>query len=258
MSIHRIHHRRGLTLMELVVVLLVLVLLAALIIPRVTGISEQAKSATNTDLVSEVNRAVSTYEARFGASPRTWDNIVPVGGTAVYTKLHPNLTPLLTVLELDANQAQSLTDAGIQGFMTVNESATGAPSDAASNDYAPVATGLSLPALVKQSFTGHGSTFLDRAFNVLPVFGAGGTSTPNPNEYVVLGIGLSSTLRGTSIMDAATVSSADPTQYYARMLCVYRIPPTGSATSFPAQYVGSFLPDGTCQKDNIDKYNTAN
>lgn len=47
--------RSGFTLMELLVVLAVLALLAALIIPRIVGVTGQAQSATNANILAGIN-----------------------------------------------------------------------------------------------------------------------------------------------------------------------------------------------------------
>jgi prepilin-type N-terminal cleavage/methylation domain-containing protein len=256
-SVLSVRHRAksaGLTLIELIVVIAVLAVLAALIVPRLSGVTNQADSAAKMDLVTEINKAVTTYEARNRTHARTWDNLVPQSGTALFTKLNPSLVPRLTVLTLDAVQAKSLTDAGITGAMTVSETAATLPSDAAVSDHTMVATGAKFPAIVKQTWAGHGSTFLDKAFNVLPTFPGG---VPPTTEFVVLGVGQSSTLRGSVMTDAPIVHAANPMKYYARMLCVFRVPATGATVGFPAQYVGSFMPDGTCAKDNADAYLTS-
>lgn len=253
--------RAGLTLIELVVVVAILAVLAALIVPRLNGVTKQADAATKMDFVVETNKAVTTYETRNRRHAPTWDNLVPRSGTALFSKLNPGLVPKLKVIALDAVQAKSLVDTGIMGAMTVSESATALPSDAAVSDYTAVAAGANFPAIVKDtSWAGHGSTFLDRAFNVLPTFSSGGsgmTTTPPTDEFIVLGIGQSSSLRGSVITDAAIVQAADPARYYARMLCVYNIPAAGASVGFPAQYVGSFMPDGTSAKDNADAYTTS-
>lgn len=243
--------RSGLTLLELVVVLMILAALAALVIPRLSGISDVTNSAVNSSTAADMNRIVATYESRFGKSPATWDGIVS-GGT-LYSKLHPDLSSKLSVLTLTAIQAESLTSAGVQGLMVVDPAYTGSPSDSARTAYSPIATGLQIAKITKEPWAGHGSTFLDRAFNVLPSFGPTGP-VENPNEYVVLGVGLSSSLRGSQLHDAPIVPAADPTQYYARVLCVYKVPPTSSTTGFKAQFVGAFLPDGTCINDNVNKF----
>lgn len=42
------------------------------------------------------------------------------------------------------------------------------------------------------------------------------------------------------------------------MLVVYKIPIAGATDIFPAEYVGSFLPDGTSLRSNVDSFNSSN
>jgi prepilin-type N-terminal cleavage/methylation domain-containing protein len=216
--------RSGLTLLELVVVLVILAALAALVIPRLSGVADQTNSAVNMSVVADLNRAVATYETRFDKAPGTWDGLVPQSGTALYSKLHPDLASKLTGLTLDAVQAKSLTDAGVTGMMVVDPAYDGAPSDAAISSFAPVATGAKVPTIIKETWAGHGSTFLDRAFNVLPSFGRR-TSRRNPNEYVVLGVGLSNSMRGSTLTRSADHSVGRPDPLLRpRALCLQNSP----------------------------------
>jgi hypothetical protein len=40
------------------------------------------------------------------------------------------------------------------------------------------------------------------------------------------------------------------------MLCIFMVP-AEAATTFPAKYVGCFLPDGTALRNNLDKYHNS-
>lgn len=242
-------NRAGLTLLELVVVIAILAALAALIVPRLSGIRDQTDASVNMSLVGDLNRSIATYEHRFLKSPGTWDGLVPQAGSTLYSRLHPELASKLTVVTLTATQAQSLIDAGITDLVVVDPAYTGSPSDSAIDDFVTIAAGTKVPVLFKEAWTGHGTTFLDRAFNV---------QSSNPNEFVVLGVGMSSSLRGSAVHDAPIVQSVDPLLYYARALCVYKIPSSADTVGFKALYVGSFLPDGTCVSDNSQKFNAAN
>ena len=78
------------------------------------------------------------------------------------------------------------------------------------------------------------------------------------NEFVVLGLGPSTTLRGTTVAEVPLVQSADPTHNYARVLCVYMIPNSGSGVAvFPAEFLGCLLPDGSSRTANIEQYNNS-
>jgi prepilin-type N-terminal cleavage/methylation domain-containing protein len=258
----RRYARRGLTLLELVVVLVILAALAALIVPRLSGLSSQSTSATNAATVEEVNRAVQMFEARYGndTSKRLngWDSLLNSSNT-FYSKLHPNLTqttdvmkPILQITTLDAVQVQSLKDAKITGLHDADESRVCAPSDN-STVFKSIATSAQVVTLSKSPVaSGHGSTFIDNAFSI-DQFKAN-----YANEFIVIGLGGPTSLKGSTITEIPLVQSADPSKYYARVLCVFMIPPAGSTTSFPAQYVGCFLPDGTSLRSNVDKFNSNN
>lgn len=265
--------RAALTLIELVVVLVVLSVLAALIVPRLSGVQSQANSAAGASVIADVNRAASLFENRYGSAPTGNDGLLlSNSSSAFYDKLHPNLqttisatsNPLLPILypvTLNATQAASLKAAGITSAHynddSTGKNATGMPSDSGVN-WGSVAEGKNVAGLyiplntgTTVAWTSHGSTFPDRAFNLNP-FNAGKTDT-----FVVFGVGQPGSLRGATLIESPIVQSADPTKYYARVLLVYRIPGTGTTTSFPAQYVGAFGPDGTSINDNVRSFNNA-
>lgn len=266
-STHPIGGRRlGLTLIELVVVLVILAALAGLIVPRLSGVTSQASSSTNATLVDDVNRSVGLFETRYGKQPSGWDSLLN-SSDGYFSKLHPSMTqttdvtkPNLQIVALDAAQAQSLKDAGISGFHDADETRVALPSDN-STVFRAMADGKKVVMLVKTPIAtgaGHGSTFIDRALNLnqyrkdpkgVPVFN---------HEYVVVGLGGPTSIRGAAMTEIPVVQSADPTQYYSRVICVYRIPAAGATTTFPAKYVGCFLPDGTSLRQNIDNFNIAN
>jgi Tfp pilus assembly protein FimT len=272
LSFHRPATRRvGLTLLELVVVVVILAILASLVIPRLGGLTSQASTATAADLIADVSRAVSLFETRnSGKAPNGWDGILNGPTGSLYSKLHPNLTnttnvalPKLSTLSLSAIQAQSLADAGITFLHYNSESTatyTGLPSDSGVS-WAQLATGTNVAQLLVQGtadgWTTHGSTFADRAFNLNP-FNYGPQSPLNgQRSFVVFGVGQPCSIRGNTLQEAPIVQAADPARYYARMLCVYMIPGPNSTTSFPAQFVGVFSPDGTSVNDNVNKFTAA-
>jgi prepilin-type N-terminal cleavage/methylation domain-containing protein len=252
--------RLGLTLLELVVVVLILAVLAALVVPRLSGVVTQSNSAANAAVIDEVNRSVQLFETRFGKQPQGWDSLMNTNGT-LYSKLHPNVTqtadqtkPSLQIATLTDMQAASLNAAGIFGFHDAVETRTdGGPSDN-STQWHSIASGAKVVTLVKVPVTtGHGSTFIDKAFSIDQY-----KSNWN-NEYVVVGLGGPTSLKGATMSEIPLVQSANPAKYYSRVMCVYMVPGTlSTATSFTAQFVGSFMPDGTSLRSNVDAYNGAN
>jgi len=255
MNFYCTSRRAGLTLIELVVVMVILAAIAALVIPRVSGISSQSAFATNAAIVADVNNAVSMYETRNnGKHPVGWDSLLN-STDAYFTKLNPKLTAaspaLLQIVSLDDGQAKSLQDAGITGFHDADESRVANPSDN-STVFRFLSSGKKVVTLVKTPIaSGHGSTLIDNALNINQY-----KSNWN-NEFVVCGLGGPTGLKGTAMREIPLVQSAEPNKYYSRVLCVYMIPAAGATTTFPAQYVGCFLPDGTSLRQNVDKFNTA-
>lgn len=265
MNVREPRLRAGLTLLELVVVLVILAALAALVVPRLSGVVAQSSAATNANIVDDVNRSVGLFEARYGKQPSGWDSLLS-SSDAYFTKLHPNLTqttdvtkPKLQIGTLDAGQAQSLQLAGITGFHDADEARVAPPSDN-SSVFRFLSTGKKVVMLVKDSITaGHGSTFIDKAFSINQYRKDGrGKQVLADYEYVVVGLGGPTSIKGMTMQEIPLVQSANPVQYYARVLCVYRIPLAGATDVFPAEYVGSFLPDGSSLRSNVDNFNSSN
>ncbi|MBA4019321.1 MAG: hypothetical protein C0483_19315 [Pirellula sp.] len=240
--------RDGLTLLELVVVLAILVVLAGLIVPIISGLGYQTNAATNATVADDVSRAVRTYYGRFDAQPTGWDSLLNTSG-ASFGKLHSLLPPLLaTPIELTPVQAQSLTEAGIYGVYDADESLAANVAHATPR---PLAAGGKVQVLSRTN----AATLLREAF---------GLNTGHPdllanNEFVVLGLGAFSNMRGSAIAEVPLVQSADPTHHYARVLCVYMIPSSTAAAQdkFPATFLGCVLPDGTSRTANIEQYNNS-
>jgi prepilin-type N-terminal cleavage/methylation domain-containing protein len=235
--------RRGLTLIELVVVLAILVVLSGMVVPLIDGLGHQTNASTNATLVGDVNRAVRTYHARFDETyPNGWDSLLDAGG-GLFNKLHPALTstssPLLQAATLTADQARSLAErSGIRAVYVHDAT----PPNATLTTTVSLTTGVKVAVL-------NSAAFANEAFNVNHLDNVSPT-----DEYVVLGLGANTTIRSAVMTDVPLVSSADPNAYYARVLCVFMIPGEGEEW-FPAKYVGCFLPDGTSLRNNIDNYN---
>src|SRR5580692_5139456 len=72
--------RPGLTLMELVVVLMVLVALAGVLVPMLPSMLTRAHVAAHTTNVTELTKVIMEYQALNNGFPDQWDSLTD-GGT---------------------------------------------------------------------------------------------------------------------------------------------------------------------------------
>jgi len=235
--------RRGLTLLELVIVLTILVALSGMAIPLIDGFGHQSNAAVNATIVGEVNRAIGVHEARFEKHASGWDSLLNTGGS-MFSKLHASLSAVLQVTTLTAAQVQSLQDAGIANIFDADESAAPNAPNTSSRNFV---VGGKVATLTKP---GAGAAIL------LDAFGINESTTDWPNEFVVFGLGSGTTLKGVSMMEIPLLQSVDPSLYYSRAVCVFVIPPAAGPT-FPARYIGCFMADGSTMRMNMATYNQA-
>jgi competence protein ComGC len=249
-----VSRRRALTLIELVVVIAILVALSGLIIPMVQGLGFQTNAATNATVVDDVNRAIGIYATRFDAHPAGWDSLLNGSGTTsikVHSSLRLASPALVQQLTLTAQQVESLQRSGIYHVHDSDES-TGDPN-LSIETARPLATGGKVLQLTMDTSGSSRRPVLDGGFRVHQF-----QDGDEDNEFVVLGLGRWSSMQGASTMQVPLIQSADPTNNYARVCCVYMVPSSSStATVFPARYVGCFLPDGSTARDNISRYNNS-
>ncbi len=126
-TIKQISHQAGLTLIELTVVLLVLVGLAGLTVPYISGFMANTSSATGAFTVSDLNNSLQLYQNQTNALPNNLDLLALASGSpssAVdttidsYVMMYPgsqpmNWTTASTNLTTNTNISNSLIKAGI-------------------------------------------------------------------------------------------------------------------------------------------------
>jgi prepilin-type N-terminal cleavage/methylation domain-containing protein len=246
--------RNGLTLMELIVVLMILVALAGIIIPMLPSMLTRAHVATHTTNVTEITKLIITYQATHTGFPDQWDAMTngttminymaggtmdpqtpPPGGQAggVFTQSNP------TQGELNALNAAGIGKVHMQ-------LATPGGTDWAGNAFDPTFANYSAaPTAPTTIGTSTALVYIDPQANgtALTFIQQNYPSWSQTGRYIALGIGPRCTMIGTNAVQApvhfSDTPDASPAFSYARFVAIFKV----SDTSAPggvnmAQLVG--------------------
>jgi len=117
----------GMTLIELTVVLLVLVGLAGLLIPYVSGFVTKTHDSTGSSNIQALNNAMARYEVEhYDNFPDNMDSLINATTNTVYQKMMGEMmgTSYLTPLQLNGAKAKALGDIGIKNLMLMDDAVT--------------------------------------------------------------------------------------------------------------------------------------
>lgn len=230
--------RRGLTLLELVVVLVILVALAGILVPMMPGMLSRARVAEQSTNAAELLKAWQIFQATNTNHyyPDRLDSLVDSSGAgeaAVYTKLPgkdvsglftvETLTQLATAVSTTDSPVTAATlvdrvrNLGMQNVYAMDSSTTNAT-------FEPYGTGVTQPTAISLG----ASTNLVRLSSI-PVNEK--LNAPADGVYVVLGIGSRCTIVGYGGIANAPIHASDeadtnPIDYYARYGVVFNLKPT--------------------------------
>jgi prepilin-type N-terminal cleavage/methylation domain-containing protein len=251
--------RKAMTLMELVVVIGIMALLAAITIPKLIDVFERSRSGTQAYSIAEASRMIETHYGVYKKYPDGWDALTDSGGK-MYSKLSPNLIgttavpqTFFTIHTLTDSQISSLSRVGI-GHMFLHD-ATSLPSDSGTDrrhfgdgsghdGTANIRTVLALDETVGSD----GYRLLVDEFNMTP---NNSTALLTNNVFIVVGFGPKCTAVQSVVQGAPLMEHLDPAKYYSRALAVFQVPVTSGAS---ARFVGVFGPDGRTLKSSISDY----
>jgi type II secretory pathway pseudopilin PulG len=261
---NKMTRQAGMTLIELTVVLLILIGLAGLLIPYVSGFMEKTHDSTSVSTIAELNNTIQRHQVTKMTLPSNLESLVDVGGASLYSKLQTQA--YLTVLPAAAASADatdlanaSLAKAGIKKYIYNNNSTndatfastSGAPVTLSTNGF----DGAGVPVVVLQGHSNNGDqTFFGQlssgslstgkstaaknqlANQLIYAFGGDESSWDTTcTNYVVMGLGAANGLIPSSMQSAPVVfgSNGDeaPKSVYARYLAVFAVPAAVSCTS---------------------------
>ncbi len=240
-NLYQARRQAGMTLIELTVVLLILIGLAGMLIPYVTGFVGKTHQSTSAQTIAELNNAINRYESQFFNDPDRYDTLTAsstattiLGGTMgvmgksqyVGETLSANALAALNAAGIKTAVVPPSTDLtyGVGTQYTLSTSQTLSrfdstnytlPSGSSSNGIAEVQRALGIPSTDKQA-------------------------------YVAFGIGGQSQMIGNTMFEAPIhfhETSADPATTYSRFIAVYGIPSTnntfaGATANGTAKFLG--------------------
>lgn len=250
----RVPSRRGLTLMELVVVMVILIALAGILLPLFPSMLNRAHTSSSATSGAELSKAVQTYQALYYGYPNLLDNL------AVGTSLYPSLSGAdtatnLTTTALSDGMTAALSNVGIQYVSQVAATSTAANGNGTVPAYNP--TFFPYNAIPALTYTGATST----SPAITTPSGAATTLSSGTNvailgtqsvvdlgltqgaTYVVFGVGSYSTMAGKTIDDAPVHfddnPAGSPNNTYARFGLLFQVTDyTGTALP-QARYAGA-------------------
>lgn len=206
-------NRRGLTLLELVVVMTILIALAGILVALFPNILLFAHTSTGATNMPELVKVFHMHHATQRSYPNFLDNLTD--GTDLYAKL-PGGGASLGTLTLDADTAASLNAAGLTKVFNLDSDNDDATFECygegivtpETGDAVDVAAGLVVARIVQSSdlerLKGH-----------------------DPEIYVLFGVGHGTPLVG-NFMEEAPVhfgheKDSKPNEAYSRFAAVYRL-----------------------------------
>ena len=260
-------NRRGLTLMELVVVMTVLAALAAILIPLLPNLLRRAHKVTDATQSAELAKAVQLHQALYITYPNEFDLMTVATGTTA-----PDYVPNdggvpfgggAYLGNLTAFEAGALNRMGVNlGHHFVATLAT--VDHPTLNPYAAAVTAPVTLSATTPVFVIDGTTSTN--LGAIPVELQNIIARDATAKFVVFGVGSRCTMVGKTIQNAPTSvpqkGNFTPSNTYSRTGVVFQVNGVGIQTTERARFLGSVaLEDDeleSTEKDLIGYYDVAN
>ncbi len=231
--------RRGLTLMELVVVMVILIALAGILLPLFPSMLNRAHTSSSAISGAELSKAIQTYQALYYGYPNLLDNLALTSGGLVTFLNGSDTATNLTTTSLSDGMASALSSVGIQYISQVTAASTAANGNGTVPAFSPTFFPYNaIPALTYTAATSTSgaittptgaATTLSSGTSVA-ILGTQSVTdlalTQNAT-YVVFGVGSYSTMSGKTIDDAPVHFDDDPTASpnlaYARFGVLFQV-----------------------------------
>ena len=229
--------RPGLTLIELIVVLMILIALAGILIPMLPGMLGRAHNSTCATNIGETTRAIITYQQLYSQYPNNWDALgdgtkiidyFANGAALPASQGGPGTNPgngELTALTLTAAEASALTGTGITTVQAMVPTFASAPAgfDPTFNNYSSTTPATGAVAIK----TGTVLAGLDPANNANALARCITFNLSTTGRFVVLGVGPRNSMIGKTVQSAPVhfpdQTVINPEYAYMRFCAIFRV-----------------------------------
>jgi type II secretory pathway pseudopilin PulG len=246
--------RPGLTLMELIVVLMILVAIAGILIPMFPSMLTRAHVAAHTSNVTEATKVILSYQALNNGFPDQWDSLTDGKALIDYLaggSLDPQPPPAggqaggtITASVPSAAELGALNSAGINTVHNMVPKATAGATGWDGNPFDPTFNNYSAPPTPPTTIAaGTSLAFIDPAANgtALTFIQSQYPSWSTTARYVVLGLGPRCTVVGKGAITAPVhfgdTPSVTPDHGYGRFVAIFKVSDTTKVLNM-AQLVG--------------------
>lgn len=236
-NLKHIGRQAGMTLIELTVVLLILIGLAGLLVPYVSGFVARTHDSTTASSISELNNAIQRFQTQRQSLPNGMDLLVETGTNQIYAKLMNSA--LLVTTATNATHVSSLSKAGVTKVFKMKSATDNATFKATELSNITISTTATPNLAVVNSVnpaTGCANWFpggacndenhLSYMFGGIPDDYVAGQAC---HDYVAFGIGDNSTLNGSAgSMQNAPVHFSEaaqnaPDKKYGHYMAVFKV-----------------------------------
>ena len=247
-SVSQSSKRRGLTLMELVVVMAVLAAVAGILVPLLPNLLRRAHKATDATQTGELSKAVQTYQASYMSYPDNLDLLTTgTGGFAPFLPTDDGnvFGGFVTSGTLTTDELKALGRVGIQYLQPLATTTGGANFHPTMNPYPAGTTVLTNQISVATATSTNFAILANNAtidgFN--PTFLQSVRYNDPTARFVVFGVGPRSAMVGTVVQDAPMSvpqnKNLTPDRTYSRVGLIFKVSGVEVERSERARFVAA-------------------
>lgn len=215
--------RRGLTLVELLIVLTIITAVAGIVIPIIPDSRQRSHGATGAGNIRELAKAVEIHNTSTGSYGNGWDSLIDTSGAVV-------AATDLTLLDVGSPALGSTAEAVNNALALAGITTAYQHDDFDGAGINQTFEGLTIPLADELGARGNVAVLTadgEERLGLAPSGLAG-----NPVAYIAFGLGQESTMVGRSILDAPVQypqGATNPDELYSRFILIFAIPETGGS-----------------------------